>query len=191
MSGRRAAWVLGALAATILLTRVKHFGWAFTPPDTTLAVLFLGGLWVRSVWTFPVLLATAALADQIAFQQGVSDWCVTPAYPWLIPAYACMWLAGIACRKLDWRTPAGIATGSAYLAVAIAVEFVISSGSFFLFSGYFPEMRAPQYWASTIRYFPSYAGLSFGYVAAAVAGAMALRHLLAKTPTPVSDRESN
>src|SRR5689334_13873540 len=65
------------LVLTMLVTRSHHFGTAFSPPDASLAVFFLAGLWIASGWIFGTLIVVAALADQMAFAAGVSDWCRT------------------------------------------------------------------------------------------------------------------
>ncbi|HEY8507434.1 MAG TPA: hypothetical protein VIL32_03695 [Steroidobacteraceae bacterium] len=163
------ALLLGLVAA-ILVTRVDHFGTSFTPPDVTLAAMFLAGVWLRSVWGFVALLAAAGLADQIAFQQGVSDWCMSPAYPFLIPTYACLWLAGVGSRRLEWRRPQDLALGAVAFLVATTAAFVISSGSFFLLAEYFAEVSAADYWRTTFtRYFPYYLGWAALYSAAGLA----------------------
>src|SRR5690348_3836273 len=82
------------LVLVMLVTRSHHFGTAFSPPDASLAVFFLAGLWIASGWIFGALIIVAALADQVAFAAGVSDWCVTAAYGCLIFAYGAMWLGG-------------------------------------------------------------------------------------------------
>jgi len=42
------------LALAILVTRVEHFGTAFTAADATLAVLFLAGMWIPRAWLFAI-----------------------------------------------------------------------------------------------------------------------------------------
>jgi len=59
----RTALATAALVLAILVTRVEHFGTAFSAPDATLAVLFLAGMWIRRAWLFPTLLGVAALAS--------------------------------------------------------------------------------------------------------------------------------
>jgi len=156
------------LVLVILVTRVEHFGTAFTPPDATLAALFLAGMWIRRVWVFPVLLATAAIADQLAFRQSVSSWCVTAAYAFLIPTYACLWGAGRASRGIHWSRPTELACGTGNLLSSLAAAFVISNASFFLLSGYFPGMSGVEYWRAVAHYFVPYASWPSVYVGAAL-----------------------
>lgn len=177
-----ATWVVSfALLLLLVGTRSRfvaehlHFAPWLRAPDATLAVFFLAGLWIPSIPLAGVLLGAAALADQIAFTNGVSDWCVTAAYACLIPAYLTMWFAGRYCRNVHLASLSGLAKLTAALVIGCAIEFVISSGSFFLFSGYFPTMPASEYWSKTIGYYPSYLGWAAVYVVAGIALVTALR----------------
>jgi hypothetical protein len=168
-------WLSLALAALILLTRTHHFGTQFSPPDATLAAFFLAGLFIPSAALFGGLLAVAALADQVAFAQGVSAWCVTAAYVFLVPTYGVMWYAGSRCRNTEFLTAAGASKLVAILATSGALAWVISSGSFFLFSGYFTDMSAIEYLSKVMRYIPPYIGWAAAYSIGGVAIAMLWR----------------
>jgi hypothetical protein len=188
-----APWLLSfALLLLLMVTRSQfvveqlHFSPALRAPDAPLAVFFLAGLWLSSRPFAAVLLGAAALADQAAFASGVSDWCVTAAYACLIPAYLTMWFAGRYCRGVDFMSVVGAAKLIAVLVAACAIEFVISSGSFFLFSGYFPTMGAVEYWSKTIGYFPSYLGWAAVYIAAAFAVASIVRAFRGETAQQTS-----
>jgi hypothetical protein len=152
-----------ALVLLILLTRSQHFGTAFSPPDATLAAFFLAGLWVRSGLLMVLLLGVAALADQVAFANGISAWCVTAAYVFLIPTYASLWFAGLYCRGVQLTSLAGVGVLLAALTASTALAFAISSGSFFLFSGYFPTMSALEYGGRVLKYVPHYMGWAMAY----------------------------
>lgn len=178
------AWQVAASLALLLVligTRSRfvaehlHFAPWLRAPDATLAVFFLAGLWIPSIRLVVVLLGASALADQIAFSNGVSAWCVTAAYICLIPAYVSMWLGGRYCRGDNFLSLVGASKLAGVLVIACAVEFVISSGSFFLFSGYFPTMGASEYWRNVIGYYPSYLGWAAVYVVAGIAIASVLR----------------
>lgn len=152
-----------------------HFSPALRAPDATLGIFFLAGLWIAS-WRFAgLLLGAAALADQIAFANGIPDWCLTAAYACLIPAYLTMWFAGRYCRGADIMSAAGLLKIASVMVVATFIEFVISSGSFFLWSGYFADMSASEYWSKTIGYYPSYLIWATVYVAVGLAIAMVAR----------------
>ena len=77
------------LAAVMAATRFHHFGSAISLPDASLAIFFLAGFYLRSPLLFAGFLAEAALVDYLAITYGgVSDWCISPAYVFLIPTYA-------------------------------------------------------------------------------------------------------
>jgi hypothetical protein len=178
-----------ALALAMMLTRSHHFGTAFSLPDASLAVFFLAGMWIRptslSVLTFSVLLVCAALADQLAFAANVSNWCVTAAYGFLVPAYGVMWFAGRWCRKADIRNVKGVALVAAAVVLGSAVYFAISNGSFFWFSGYFDAMSFVEYWSRTLRYFPWYLLWASVYVGGGCALSLT-RHVFIHSNSDVS-----
>lgn len=172
-------WISLALVALIALTRSHHFGTAFSPPDATLAAFFLAGLLAPGALLFGGLLVTAALMDQVAFANGVSAWCVTAAYGFLIPTYGVMWYAGKYCRETNFLSAAGAAKLSLSLLLGGAVAWMISSGSFFLFSGYFTDRTAAEYFShpEVIGFVPRYIGWAVAYSVAGVAVALAWRAL--------------
>ena len=83
-----------ALLAAMAATRSHHFTSLLGPGDATLAVFFLGGLFLRRAGWLGLFLATAGLVDFLAVQTGTSAWCITPGYALLAPAYGALWLAG-------------------------------------------------------------------------------------------------
>lgn len=167
---------IGIFAALVLLmaaTRYNHFGSSVSLPDASWAVFFLAGVllprlgWVA--WAaFGVLLLEAWGIDYYATQiQGVSDWCITPAYGFLIPTYASLWLGGswFAARQQNtWRS-LGEFFGIAVLATSIA--FLISNISFYLLSGRIGDMGVMEYATSVAKYYPPYLTGSMLYLAVA------------------------
>lgn len=152
----RSMVIFAILAALMAATRDHHFGSVTHLPDASLAVFLLAGFYLPR-WSFPVLLVEAGLVDYLAINYGsVSDWCVSPAYGFLIPAYLVLWLGGrfyAAHHSHSWR---GLSLFAAIAWLATSVSFVISSGSFYLFSGRFAEMGAAQYAASMAGYYVQY-----------------------------------
>ena len=158
-----------ALAALMAATRFHHFGSALHLPDASLAIFFLGGLYLRRTVAFAAYIGLAALVDYLAIAHvGVSDWCVTPAYAFLLPAYACLWWAGVWCSRHErhgWRRYPRFAGA---LLVATALAFLVSNASFYGLSGYFGELSLAEYAARVARYFPPYLVSAMAYVAAAI-----------------------
>jgi hypothetical protein len=145
------------LMALMAATRFHHFGTSFSLPDASLAVFFLGGLWVGGRYLFISLLLEAGLIDYVATTLfGVSDFCITPAYFFLIPTYSTLWFAGKWCSQFSSLTAINSAQQFAMLLSATATAFLISNFSFDLFSGHYPAGAWTQYLDSYVQYFPPY-----------------------------------
>lgn len=154
------------LIAAIILTRFHHFGDALHLPDASLAVFFFAGSY-RNKLLFGFLLALAGLIDYVAIANGTSAWCVSPAYAFLVPTYCVMWLGGRYCTtlasdKINKFTSSAWAIGLLTLATSLA--FVISNGSFYLFSGRYPDLSWPQYLSRIAQYYPPYLSSTLIYV---------------------------
>lgn len=146
-----------ALMALMAATRFHHFGTPFALPDASLAIFFLAGLWLGGRYLFAVLLAEAGLIDYLAITKlGVSDFCVSQAYVFLIPTYAAMWLAGKWCRQFETRTPTALVQQFIALVVATSSAFLISNGSFYVLSGRYPDGNWTQYIERFAMYYPPY-----------------------------------
>jgi len=82
------------LAMLMTATRSHHVADLTHLPDASWAVFFLAGFYLPTL-AFGGLLALAALIDYVAITWGgVSSFCVSPAYGFLLPAYGALWLAG-------------------------------------------------------------------------------------------------
>jgi len=173
----RSFMIIAGLVLAMAFTRFNHFGSSVALPDASLAVFFLGGLYLAKTpgarWIFAALLAEAALVDYYAITViGTSAWCVTSAYGFLALAYGAMWFAG------NWFAPRHTLTGRSLLgvftvaALACTLAFVISNVSFFLFSGRYAEMSAIEYASRVGQYLGSYVAVALMYVACAVAAHM-------------------
>ena len=159
-----------ALAALMAATRFHHFGSALQLPDASLAVFFLGGLYLRRALAFGAYAGLAALVDYMAIAHaGVSEWCVTPAYAFVLPAYGCLWWAGVWCSDQEGRGWRRYMRSGGALLVATALAFLISNAGFYGLSGYFGELSLAEYAARVARYFPPYVASAAAYVAATMA----------------------
>ena len=146
-----------ALMALMAATRFHHFGTAFSLPDASLAVFFLAGLWLGGRYLFAALLLEAGLIDYLAITQfGVSDFCVSQAYVFLIPTYAAMWLGGKWCGKFSVLTMTTAMQQFAALAMSTSIAFLISNGSFYLLSGRYPDASWTEYFERFAMYYPPY-----------------------------------
>ncbi|MGH8586445.1 MAG: hypothetical protein ACREWE_09785, partial [Gammaproteobacteria bacterium] len=164
---RHTALIAFALALCMAATRSDHFAGELHLPDASAAVFFLAGVYLRPMWIAAALLVEAALIDYAAIAfGGVSSFCMSPAYGFLLPAYGALWLAGrwYAVRhRFAFSTLLPLAAG---VVIGGVVSELFSSGGFYFFSGRF-EPNLAEFGARIARYFPgSLATLAF-YVAVA------------------------
>jgi len=154
-------WFL--FATLILLTRSTHLAFAAAPPDATLALMLLGGMWIRRWPGFAGLMVVTFAADCLATGSlGVPEYCLSPAYAGLVPAYLVVWLSGwwLQARRPHASSLAWLAT----MLVASIAAFTISNAFWFAFSGGFSGWTVARFATSVLPYFPAYAGPSLGYV---------------------------
>ena len=166
-----------ALAVLMAATRIHHFGVGAILPDASVAVFFLAGMLLGRPMVLVAFIVEAAILDQLAFTlAGVSDWCFTPAYAALPPAYGVLYFAGWASRTLFGAEPERLLRLAANLFIGIVGFFVISNLGFWAASGYFSGMPIGEYAAAVTKYLPPYLATGFAYSAAfLVALGLALR----------------
>lgn len=159
-----------SLVMLMVLTRFHHFGDFLHLPDASLAVFFLAGFYRAGRYgraaLFGFLLGLAGLIDYLAIANGTSAWCVSPAYVFLLPTYWIMWRAGRYCAGLTPATPPLWLAAGMGLMLASSLAFVVSNGSFFLFSGRFADMSWLDYSAAVVPYYLPYVGSAALYVLA-------------------------
>jgi hypothetical protein len=156
-----------ALMALMAATRFHHFGSVFSLPDASLAVFFLAGLWLGGRYLFIALLLEAGVIDYLAITRfGVSDFCISQAYVFLIPTYTVMWMGGKWCNKFPVLSATSARQQFAGMVIATSTAFLISNGSFYLLSGRYPDLSWGQYLARVAQYYPSYVGYTLCYTVA-------------------------
>ncbi|CAL1239863.1 hypothetical protein [Candidatus Methylocalor cossyra] len=157
------------LAVLMAATRSRHFASMTHLPDASWAVFFLAGFYLRRVWAFPALLGVAGASDYTAIAWfGVSDFCVSPAYAFLLPAYGALWLAGRWYARQHQLRFASLPRLALALVTGAAACELLSSGGFYFFSGRFTETSFIEFGARLAKYFPQGLEAMIGYVAAAV-----------------------
>lgn len=146
--------VFGILAAVMLLTRSHALTHLVHIPSTALASYFVLGYFVRRFAGFAGLFALGYAIDVVSISMlGVSDFCYTPAYAMLIPAYGVMWLAGRYAARLPERLQS--LPGAAVLLVAATfISHLFSSGGFYFLGGRFPDPTVSEFLPRIARYFP-------------------------------------
>ncbi len=176
------------LIALMGLTRSSHFGDVLNLPDASLAVFFLAGFYLRSAFVFPLFLTVAVASDYIAISHGVSGWCVTPAYVFLIPTYACLWLAGWWYRQHEALTFVSLVKYSVAVVISCSLAFLISNASFYLLSGYFDALSLGEYAARVAKYYPPYVMSAVYYLALAAIIHVIIKKTLINSEVPHGTR---
>jgi hypothetical protein len=154
-----------AIAFFMLLTRGSHVLTSVSLPDASLALLLMGGLYLRkSAWfAFFVVLATAIDFGAAAID-SFQAFCLTDGYWGMLPTYAVMWLAGLWLSKQANSLDA-LKFALAGL-VATFLAFVISTQTYYLFSGRFPNNGLIETMQYGWNYLPSYMGFTAMYLVA-------------------------
>ena len=161
---------VGTLLAMILLmvaTRSHHIASALHLADASVAIFFLAGLLMRHrLGYFVALLGAAAAIDYWAITyNGVSSFCISEAYVMLVPTYATLWMGGLWVASRGHEGKAMIGALVPALLCSSLIAHVISSGSFYLWSGRFAAPSFSTFIAREITYAPAYVGYAFFYVA--------------------------
>ncbi|HLZ33840.1 MAG TPA: hypothetical protein VKP13_07475 [Nitrospira sp.] len=144
-----------ALAVLIAATRGHHFETLNHLPSASWAAFFLAGVYLRPLWVFPALLAEAAALDVAAVTWGgVSNFCVSPAYGFLLPAYGALWYAGRWYAGYHRDVAATLFPLAVSVLLGTAVCELVSSGSFYFLSGRFEHTSVPEFAGRFAGYFP-------------------------------------
>jgi len=161
--------LLATFAVLMVATRFHHFGTVLHLPDASMALFFLGGLYLRRHLPFLALLALAVLIDWTAVSvAGVSDFCVTPAYAFLLPAYAVLWYGGRAWSGGGMRGWRGLAGALLVACACASLSFLISNGAFYWLGGRYPHPEWSQYLARVWQWGPLFVRTTMTYVIGAL-----------------------
>ncbi len=127
--------ILAGLMLAMALTRFHHF---LPVADASWALFFTGGFYLAATsrWTFPLLMLEAVAIDWLATQKlGVSNYCLTPAYAFLVPTHAVLWLGGRWLRRRATENLHGLAAFAGSVFVAVTLAYAISNASFYWLGG--------------------------------------------------------
>lgn len=145
------------LAALMIITRGHHFASLHSLPGASWAAFFLAGVYLRSAWPLLGLFALSWGLDFAAYTWGgTSGFCLTPAYVFLLPAYASLWLAGrwyAHHHQFAWRTLMPLFVSAT--AGLILCE-LFSSGGFYFYSGRFTDTSMVEFGHRLSQFFPMY-----------------------------------
>ena len=176
------------LVLLMVATRGHHLATITHLPDASLAIFFLAGIYITRVWFFPLLLAEAALLDYVVITLGgVSSFCVSAAYVFLIASYGVLWFAGrkyASVHKEQWQTLVPLVL---FMVFADGISEVISSGSFYYLSGRFTDPGLAEFAGRLVKYGPGMLTSLAFYVGCAIVIHVivsTLRSLSTKDHTP-------
>lgn len=151
-------WSLVIVLTTLMLmTRSHHFATAIHLPDASLAVFFLAGRYLRQWWTIIVYFLLALITDYFVIHyQGVSNYCFTVSYAFLLPTYASLWVGGFYTRQLSFLQFNGLTGLVTIVAFSTAIAFFISNTSFYWLSGRIVDPSFSHYLEQFLRYVSPY-----------------------------------
>lgn len=151
--------------------------------DASWAIFFIAGFYLsdRWRWAFPALMATAVAIDWAAIRYyGVSNYCVTVAYGFLVPAYAALWLGGSWVRRHASLDGAGLLALGASALIAASACFLLSDGSFYWLGSRVAAPTLAGWTANLAAWYWPFVRTCLAYVAMA-----ALIHVLVARIRPV------
>lgn len=157
--------IAAAIAFFMLLTRGSHVLTSVSLPDASLALLLIGGLYLRkAVWFALFVVLATAIDFGAAAVDSIQAFCLTDGYWGMLPTYAVMWLAGAWLGKqADSKDIVKFAAASV---VSTFAAFVISTQTYYIFSGRFPDAGIVESMQHGWEYLPSYMGFTAMYLVA-------------------------
>lgn len=163
-----------ALAAAMGATRCGHLGTLWTPPDASWAVFFLAGFYLREQrWVLPVLLCEAIVIDFVAIRAyGVSSYCVTGAYWFIVPGYSMLWLGGAWLRRHLRQRPGDALRLAGSVLAAFTACYVLTQGSFYWLGSRIAQPSVNGWWANFASWYGPFLLVTGTYI-----GLVAVAHL--------------
>ncbi|OZA30462.1 MAG: hypothetical protein B7X93_03215 [Hydrogenophilales bacterium 17-61-9] len=163
------------LILLMLLTRSHHWASIHSLPDASWAIFFLLGVYVRALWVVPALIAASVAIDYVAITWGgVSDFCVSPAYWLLIPAYLALFAGGRFYARGHGLSLLGLFRLIGVALAVVVIAELLTSGGFYFFSGRFAEPTLAGFIPRFEQYFPRMLGTFALYLGVAAAVHVAL-----------------
>lgn len=177
------------LVALMAVTRGEHFASIESLPPASWAIFFLAGAYITRHWFLPALMGLVAFLDYAAVTyQGVSSFCITPAYSMLIPAYGALWLAGKMFAKTYQSDFSSLLPLVLLVLGSGVVAELISSGSFYYLSGRFADTTVAEFGSRLLKYGPSMlANYAFYIAIATVVHAIVVASSMTTETTQSSD----
>ncbi|CAM8295650.1 hypothetical protein [Candidatus Methylopumilus universalis] len=152
------------LFSLMTLTRGSHLLSSISLPDASLVLFLIGGIYLKNIRFFIALFLLGLFID---FGAAALDpklgFCLTKGYWGLIPAYASLWVCGYFLNKQKYLQKLSIFIP--YVSIAVVVAFLISTQTYYLFSGRFGSPSLAESLLHGWEYLPQYFLSSFIYIA--------------------------
>ena len=169
---KKSLLIVAILAFFMLLTRGSHVLTQVSLPDASLAIFLFGGMLLgidykcRAAWFAGFFVLATVIDFGAAALDPAQGFCLTNGYWGLIPAYGAMWLGGLFLSKLGTFAVKNTITYSLVTMLTTFVAFIISTQTYYLFSGRFPANGIVASMQHGWEYLPSWMGFSAMYFAA-------------------------
>lgn len=156
--------IAAAIAFFMLLTRGSHVLTSVSLPDASIVLFLLGGLFLkRTAWFIGFFTLATVIDFGAAAFDPAQGFCLTNGYWGLIPSYGAMWLGGVWLSKQS--NAFNLVKFSAVSLLTSFVAFVISTQTYYLFSGRFPAEGVIESMQHGWNYLPSWMGFAAMYFA--------------------------
>jgi hypothetical protein len=178
MDVTRRDWIaLVLLTLAMWATRSHHFGSALHLPDASWAAFFIAGAMGTRIRISLWLMINACVIDYLALRAGVSSYCITAAYVFLVPTYLTLWASGRwVATTFAWKLSSLFKAAFA-LCMGVVGAFIISNASFYALAGYFEQISVLQFTNSVSVYLPQFLESTALYTLAAGVVAYAWQHI--------------
>ena len=142
--------LLAVLVFLMTLTRNSHSITSLNFPDATFAIFFIGGYSFKNIrwFSFLLLLSTLIDATSSAISPSMNLW-QNISYFGVIFAYGAMWLGGFLSTKI--KPSIYFLIGSM---ISTAIAFIISTQTYNLLSGSFPNITIKESIQTGWEYLP-------------------------------------
>ena len=154
------------LVFLMLLTRGSHLLTSVSLPDASFALFLIGGMllkkpkWFISLFAFSVVIDLVTLSMNTTYQIPINS-----GYLGLLASYGIMWFFGLRIANTK-----SFLKFAAFAVIATLITFVISTQTYNLFSGTFPDITIkgsiqtgweylPQSFIYTMSYLMAYWGI--------------------------------
>ena len=152
------------LFSLMTLTRGSHLLSSISLPDASLVLFLIGGIYLKNIRFFIALFLLGLFIDfGAAALEPKLGFCLTKGYWGLIPAYASLWVCGYFLNKQKYLQKLSIFIP--YVSIAVVVAFLISTQTYYLFSGRFGSPSLAESLLHGWEYLPQYFLSSFIYIA--------------------------